>query len=149
MSVEELVEDIKRRKEEMKLTSKMISDASGVPKSTVDRILRGETRDPYAQSLLAIAYTVGYRFVNDNDPKEASSDGKLIVALERESRLKTVQHNTIIAEKDRVIEDKSKWVKFLAATSIAFALLLIVTWVGISMLMHYDLTHTGIGYFRG
>lgn len=148
MNVSELIQDIVKRKEEMKITSKMISDASSVPKSTVDRILRGETRDPSAQTILDMAYVVGYRLINDNDRAPQSDDSRIVEILERENRLKTVQHNTLIAEKDRVISDKSKWIKFTVAVALGFAGLLILTWVGIALLLHYDLTHTDIGFFR-
>lgn len=148
MTVPELIKDIVKRKEEMGLTSRMISDASNVPKSTVDRILRGETRDPSAQTILDMAYVVGYRLINDNDPKEESSDSKLVAVLERESRLKTIQHNTIVAEKDRTIVDKSRWLKFTAVIAVSFAVLLTVTWIGIALVLHYDLTHATEGYFR-
>lgn len=148
MTVSELIKDMAKRKEEMGLTSRMISDASNVPKSTVDRILRGETRDPSAQTILDMAYVVGYRLINDNDTKEESSDSKLVAVLERESRLKTVQHNTIVAEKDRTIADKSRWLKFTAVIAVSFAVLLVVTWIGIALVLHYDLTHATEGYFR-
>lgn len=149
MTVNELIQDIAQRKEAMKITNQMLSDASGVPKTTVDRILRGDTPNPSMQTVLDMAYVVGYRLVNDNDTHTDGVDGQLVDMLLRESRLKTVQSNSLISAKDRTIEDKSNWVKFLTATSIAFALMLVVTWAGIAMLLHYDLTHTGIGYFRG
>lgn len=148
MTVNELLEDIAKRKETLGLTNKMISDASGVPKSTVDRLLRGETNDPSAQSVLDMAYVVGYRLANDNDTVPSGIDGQLVNMLERENRLKTVQGNSLIAAKDRTIEDKSHWVKFLTASTITFAVLLIITWAGIALLLHYDLTHFDVGYFQ-
>lgn len=149
MTVSELIQDIAKRKENMKITNQMLSDASGVPKTTVDRILRGDTPNPSMQTVLDMAYVVGYRFVNDNDAHTDGVDRQLMNMLIRESRLKTIQNNSLISEKDRTIEDKSHWVKFLTATSIVFALMLVVTWAGIALLLHYDLTNTGIGYFRG
>lgn len=150
MNVTELITSIGKRKEALGITNQMISEASGVPKSTVDRVLRGETRDPSAQTVLDMAYTVGYRLVNDNDlqPEPVTDTATIMQMLTRENRLKTIQSNALIAAKDRTIEDKSRWVKFLAAATITFAVLLIVTWAGIALLMHYDMTHLDVGYFR-
>lgn len=148
MTVRELIEDIAKRKEALKITNQMLSDASGVPKTTVDRILRGDTPNPSMQTVLDIAYVVGYRFINDNDAHADTVDNQLVDMLLRESRLKTVQSNSLISAKDRTIEDKSHWVKFLTASTITFAVLLIVTWAGIALLLHYDITHLDIGYFR-
>lgn len=148
MTVHELLQDVVKRKETLKLTNQMISDASGVPKATVDRILRGDTPNPSMQTVLDIAYVVGYRLVNDNDAYTNGVDGQLVNMLLRESRLKTVQSNSLISAKDKTIEDKSNWVKFLTASTITFAVLLIVTWAGIALLLHYDITHIDTGYFR-
>lgn len=149
MTVHELLQDVVKRKETLKLTNQMISDASGVPKATVDRILRGDTPNPSMQTVLDIAYVVGYRLVNDNDAHTDGVDGQLVNMLLRESRLKTVQSNSLISAKNETIADKSHWVKFLTASTITFAVLLIVTWAGIALLLHYDITHLDIGYFRG
>lgn len=149
MTVGELIEDIAKRKETLKITNQMLSDASGVPKTTVDRILRGDTPNPSMQTVLDIAYVVGYRFINDNDASTDAVDNQLVNMLVRESRLKTIQSNSLISAKNETIADKSHWVKFLTAATIIFALLLIVTWAGIALLFHYDLTHTSVGYFRG
>lgn len=149
MTVEELLQDIVKRKETLKLTNQMLSDASGVPKATVDRILRGDTPNPSMQTVLDIAYVVGYRLVNDNDAHTDAVDSQLVNILVRESRLKTIQSNSLISAKNETIADKSHWVKFLTAATITFALLLIITWAGVALLFHYDLTHTGTGYIRG
>lgn len=148
MTVSELLKEISRRKDDLNLTNRMISDASGVPKSTVDRVLRGETNDPSAQTVLDMAFVVGFRLVNDNDQTPDAVDGQLVSLLERENRLKTVQSNALLAAKDRTIEDKSRWVRFLTASTISFAVLLVITWAGIALLLHYDLTHLDMGYFR-
>lgn len=148
MMVSEIIKGIAERKESLGITNQMLSDASGVPKTTIDRILRGDTTNPSMQTILDMAYVVGYKLTNDNDQQCGDVDNQLVILLERESRLKTIQSNCLIATKDRTIEDKSRWVKFLTASAIVFAILLIVTWAGIALLLHYDLTHLDIGYFR-
>ncbi len=148
MTVNELLQGIVKQKEVLKLTNQMVAEASGVPKTTVDRILRGETANPSMQTVLDIAYVVGYKITNDNDGQSTAVDCQLVNMLERESRLKTIQSNSLIAAKDETIRDKSRWVKFLTLSTITFALLLIITWAGIALLLHYDLTHLDIGYFQ-
>lgn len=149
MTAAELIRDIAKRKEAMKITNQMLADASGVPKATVDRILRGDTPNPSMQSVLDMAYAVGFRIVNDNDQHEGTVDSHLVEMLLRESRLKTIQCNSLLAEKDRAIAEKHNWLKFLAIALIAAAVLLVVTWAGFALLMHYDLTHLDVGWFQG
>lgn len=148
MTVSEIIKGIAEQKETLGITNQMLSDASGVPKTTIDRILRGDTPNPSMQTVLDMAYVVGYKFINDNETESATVDGQLVNMLERESRLKTVQSNSLIAAKDRTIEDKTHWVKFLTVSTIVFAVSLIITWAGIALLLHYDLTHLDIGYFQ-
>lgn len=145
MTANDLIKDIAQRKESLKITNQMLSDASGVPKATVDRVLRGDTPNPSMQTVLDMAYVVGFRLVNDNDENEKD---QLVTVLERESRLKTVQSNSLIAAKDENIAGKDHWIKFLTGFSITSVVLLILTWVGIALVLYYDLTHSGSGFFR-
>lgn len=125
-----IVDGINARKELLKTTNQQISDASGVSKSTVDRILRKqECYIPNAQNLLDIANTVGYEFTAPVDRPVATDDAvlnQIILVYEkrcedlaRESRLKTVQSNLVIAEKD-------KWIRFLTILSLAFVAVIVL-----------------------
>ena len=146
MTTNDIIRDIAKRKDEMNITNQMLADASGVPKTTIDRVLRGDTANPSMQTVLDMAYVVGYRLVNDNDAGEREQQVTMLV---RESRLKTIQSNALIAEKDNTISDKDRWIKFLIKACITFAVLLLLTWAGFALLLHYDLTHAGTGFFRG
>lgn len=148
MTVNELLQGIAKQKEVLKITNQMIAEASGVPKTTVDRILRGDTANPSMQTVLDIANVVGYRITNDNDSHASSVDCQLVNMLERESRLKTVQSNSLIAAKDENIAGKDHWIKFLIGFAIVSVALLVLTWVGIAFVLHYDLTHADSGFFR-
>lgn len=145
LSLEMIVDGINARKEYLKTTNQQIADASGVSKSTVDRILRKqECYIPNAQNLLDIANTVGYDFTVPDDRPVVTDDAvlnqiifvyeKRCEDLARESHLKTVQSNLIIAE-------KTKWIRFLTCVSLAFV-------VGIVILLLYDVTRPDIGWIR-
>lgn len=41
-------------------TSKEISDATGIPKSTVDKLFSGQTKEPYLSSTRAIVHFLGF-----------------------------------------------------------------------------------------
>lgn len=140
-----IVDGINARKELLQTTNQQIADASGVSKSTVDRILRKqECYIPNAQNLLDIANTVGYDFAAPDDRPVSTDDAALtqLIAvyekrcedLARESRLKTVQSNLVIAEKD-------KWIRFLAILSLSFV-------AAIILLLLYDVTRPDIGWVR-
>lgn len=139
------MDGINARKELLKTTNQQIADASGVSKSTVDRILRKqECYIPNAQNLLDIANTVGYDFTVPDDKPVTTDDAALnqiILVYEkrcedlaRESRLKTVQSNLVIAEKTR-------WIRFLTCISLFFV-------AGIVLLLIYDGTRPDIGWIR-
>lgn len=55
------LEYIRQLKKEKKMTSQQISDISGVPKSTIDKILVGSSKDPKLETLRAIANALGCR----------------------------------------------------------------------------------------
>lgn len=145
MTVSEIIDGILERKAILNATIQQISDASGVPKSTVDNILRKSTANPTMQNVLDIANAVGYEFsaAKQNAPETDDVAMKQIIYiyeqrcadLERESRLKTVQSNLLMAEKTR-------WIKFL--TTLCLALV-----AGIIIILLYDVTNPNVGWFRG
>lgn len=140
-----IVDGINIRKEILNASNQQIADASGVSKSTVDRILRKqEGYTPSLQNLLDIANTVGYDFGQQEKTPIEVDDAilqqiiyvyeKRCADLERESRLKTVQTNMIIAGKDR-------WIRFLTLLSITFV-------VGIFTILVFDITNPFVGWFQ-
>lgn len=150
MTADGIIDSIIERKTKLSITNQQLADASGVPKTTVDRILRKETPNPSMQTVLDMAYAVGLRLTDDNEKNLYGQfdTQQIIDLLERESRLKTVQGNLVAAEKDRTIADKEKWIKFLVIAIIVAVVLLILTWAGIAWVMHYDLTHADRGWFQ-
>lgn len=146
MTCDEIIDGILARKEILNTTNQQIADASNVPKTTVDRILRKETQNPSIIPVLAIAEAVGFEFYRSDEPPVDTTDEKLqqiiyvyekrCEALEKESRLKTVQSNLVIAEKDRRIADKDKWIARLFSCLMLCLLVLLI-----------DVCVRGIGWF--
>lgn len=122
MDVSDIISGITAKKEAMGLTNQQLSDASGVPKSTVDRILRGDTPNPTLQSVLDMAVAVGYTF---GEPLEAPESrcldetSKYIIRMydDRIARLRA-HYNMLIAEKNR-------WITWLFFLSLALVLLIV------------------------
>lgn len=52
-------ETLKKLKDESKLTTKQISEKSGIPESTISRILSGQTDNPSFDSIYAIVKAMG------------------------------------------------------------------------------------------
>lgn len=150
MTCEEVIDGILERKKILNTTNQQISDASGVPKATVDRILRKETPNPSFQTIMDMATAVGYDFSARDDFPVDTDDEKLrqiiylyekrCEALEKESRLKTVQSNLVIAEKDRTIQSKDQWVRRLFNS-------LVILGVCVMIALLIDVCLRGIGWF--
>ena len=150
MTVNEIIDSIVDRKAKLSITNQQLADASGVPKTTIDRILRKDTANPSMQTVLDMAQVVGLRLTDDNETRlsDQLSSQQVVSLLERESRLKTVQANLVIAEKNRSISDRDRWIKSLVIGLIIAVSLLVLTWVCIALIWHYDFTHTDRGWIQ-
>ena len=51
---------LKEMKKQSGKTSKDISEATGIPKSTIDKLFSGQTKEPYLSSVRAIVHYLGY-----------------------------------------------------------------------------------------
>lgn len=138
MSIASIIADINAKKAESGMTNQQISDASGVPKPTVDRVLRGGTDEPRAQTLLDIAAVFDYDLVPAQQPDAARDDAhaQQIAAL-YESQLADLrrQLNITRAEKARSIHILG-WIVAVLVLGI-FAILL------------FDALNPTVGWFRG
>lgn len=144
MTLNDIIGGINERKAILNASNQQIADASGVSKPTVDRILSGRATSPCIQNVLDIATAVGYDFQKPEPEAVETADPTLqniiyiyerrCEVLEKESRLKTVQSNMVIAGKDR-------WIRFLATLSIILV-------AGIICILIFDLTHQNVGWVR-
>lgn len=150
MTCEEAIDGILERKKILNATNQQIADASNVPKTTIDRIFRKETPNPSFQTIIDIATAVGYEFAPREKEPVSADDEKLkqiiyiyekrCEALEKESRLKTVQTNMLLAEKDRTIQAKNQWISRLFNS-------LVILGLGVMLVLLADVCIRGIGWF--
>lgn len=140
MEVFAIIDGINAKKTAMNMTNQQIADASGVPKSTVDRVLRKDTENPTMKVILEIASAVGYDFNTRSIPESAdgSLDGPyirhIISMYETRIAAQERQYNLTTAEKNR-------WIKMLA--SIVGILV-----AGILFILIFDITHPEVGWFQ-
>lgn len=129
MEVFNIIDGINAQKSALKLTNQQVSDASGVPKTTVDRILRKETENPSMQSVLAIADAVGYDFSTRKQAAipEGAQDNPyirhIISMYEAQLAAQERQYNLVTAEKNRWITILAIIVGILGAGVVAILLI--------------------------
>ena len=127
MSICMILNKLKELKAEKKLTNQQIADLSGVPLSTVTRVLNGQTDNPNIQTIEDIFNGMG-------------------VSIEDITGIKQVEEkfgpddNLIQLYKD-MIRTKDKYIKFLAGALISVLVCLII-------LLFVDLLVHDIGYIR-
>lgn len=123
MTTPEILDGIFSKQREINMNNQQLSDASGVPKATIERIKRGDTPNPTMDTILALSAAVGYTFSNQPEPKPPIpetvkvSDPILQILLAHyekqeidhaESMKRVVSHfNMQLAEKNREIRSKS------------------------------------------
>lgn len=150
MTVSDIVDGIILKKNSIGMTNQQLSDASGVPKTTIDRILRKETSNPSMQTVLDLAAAVGYSFSNHPEqhpatPQEIGVKDPMVqyivniyesrcIGYEERIKRVTSHFNMLLAEKNR-------WIKF----SLALNIILVVFICGVLL---YDLTHLDRGWFQ-
>lgn len=70
----EWLKKLKEMKKQSGKTSKDISEATGIPKSTIDKLFSGQTKEPYLSSVRAIVHYLGYTLDDLEDPPIKQSD---------------------------------------------------------------------------
>lgn len=106
MDVEELVDRINEVREDTGITYQQIADASGVPRTTVSRILHGDTPNPTSKNLYDIALAVGCQIVPPPPPDDLQTDEMDYLHLvndnaEKRNREQRCLYNTLLAQKHR------------------------------------------------
>lgn len=123
MTVSDIVDGIIQKKNEIGMTNQQLADASGVPKATIDRILRHDTPNPTVQTVLDLAAAVGYTFSNHPEqPSPVPDESKIRdpmtlhminyyerqgIAYEERIKRVTSHFNMLLAEKNRWIRTLS------------------------------------------
>ena len=127
-----LSDQLKQLKEERKLTNQQLSDLSGVPLGTINRILSGQTDNPSFQTICDIIIAMDGSLdelagieAEPETPSRSKAPGREIIELYQE-----------------IITNKDKWIHRLFICC-CFLTLVLVAIVG------YDLTHPTVGFFQG
>lgn len=143
MTVSDIVNGIIQKKNAIGMNNQQLSDASGVPKATVDRVIRGDTPNPSMQTVLELAAAVGYTFSNHPEqPSPVPDESKirdpamlhiinnyerqLLAAEERVKRV-TSHFNMLLAEKNRWIQTLCTIIGILIVGFISLLLMDIAT----------------------
>lgn len=71
-----MIEKLKQMKKISGKTSQQISDETGIPKSTIDKLFSGKTREPYLQSTRLIVHAMGFTLddLDDNNDNNSPID---------------------------------------------------------------------------
>lgn len=121
-------EYLQRLKDKRKLTNQQLADLSGVPISSVQRILAGQTDNPSYQSICDLTVALG-----------GSMDE--LAGIKAASEEKVVENAAMYKLMEKTIADKDKWIMRLfivccIVVGVVFAITLI------------DILNGGIGFVR-
>ena len=150
MTASDIIDGIIARKNTIGMTNQQLSDASGVPKTTIDRILRKETASPSMQTILDLAAAVGYSFSNHPEQLPATSQ-EICINDPLMKHLISVYENRCLGYEERIkrntahfnmlLAEKNRWIKF----SLSLNIILVVFICGILL---YDITHLDRGWIQ-
>ena len=120
-----LATQLKLLKEKRKLTTQQLSDLSGVPVGTINRILSGQTDNPSFQTVCDLVMAM---------------DGSLDELVGAEKKAQASQE--ILRLYEEMIATKNAWLLrlFVCLCVVTFAFLFVVI---------FDLMNPSIGFFRG
>lgn len=106
--------ELKKLKNESKLTTKQISDLSGIPESTISRVLSGQTDNPTFDTVCAIVKAMGGSLDKLVDPQTdpVQSDVSSLIAL----------YEKMIAQKEYYIKVLVTFCVVLVSVLILFVL---------------------------
>ncbi|MGN1080795.1 MAG: helix-turn-helix domain-containing protein [Acutalibacteraceae bacterium] len=119
-------ENLKKLKEECNLTTKQISDLSGIPESTISRILSGQTDNPTFDNVSAIVKAMG---------------GSLDSIAEVRKDSDTEKEKSACEIYERIIKEKNWYIKILITICCTLVAVLI-------FLIIYDAASSAIGFIR-
>lgn len=150
MTTTDIIDGMIAKQNEIGFTNQQWSDASGVPKTTIDRIKRKETVNPSMQTILDMANAVGYTIssIPEQIPAVPQEVGikdpmvqHLITVYENRGRdyQERIKRNT--AHFNMLLAEKNRWLKFSLTLNIV-----LVGFLCIMLVM--DVLHPDIGWIR-
>jgi transcriptional regulator with XRE-family HTH domain len=143
MTTPEILDGIFQKQREIGMTNQQFSDASGVPKASIERIKRGDTANPTMDTILALSAAVGFTFSNHPDqippvPSEVQHKDPMVQHMINyyehqtqayEERIKriTSHFNMLLAEKNRWIQTLATIIGIMIVSFVSFLLMDIAT----------------------
>ena len=64
---------LKQMKKDSGKTSKQISNETGIPKSTIDKLFSGQTKEPYLSMVRSIVHCLGYTLDDLDDTQKSTA----------------------------------------------------------------------------
>lgn len=120
-----------QQKEALGYTNAIIAEMSGVPESTVTKVLNGANRSPGFETISPIARVLGVSLDELSVKETAPPDTSTL----------TVGVSHIISSYERRLREKNRWINILAVAVAALMLLLI-------FFLIYDITHPSLGWVQ-
>lgn len=121
-----LADDLKRLKEQKNLTTQQLADLSGLPASTISRILSGQTDSPGFQNVCDLVGAMG---------------GSLDELAGFSNKKEPAEENALVELYEKTISEKNRWIRWLFIANCVFAGAFIV-------LLLIDILNGGIGFIR-
>ena len=122
MTTPEILDGIFRKQHEIGMTNQQFSDASGVPKASIERIKRGDTTNPTIETILALSAAVGYTFSNQPEPippipetvKVSDPMLKILLAhYEKQEIDHAEQIKRVTSHFNMLLAEKNRWIRTL------------------------------------
>ena len=133
------LERLRVLKDKSGMSAKEIADKSGIPESTVTRILSGKTPNPTIISVMDIIKAMGGKasdVFDDNAQVNTLPKVPQTVVTDMEKK-----NSEVIELYERIIKSKDRTIRLLTYVLLGLASVII-------FLLLFDLFNGGIGYFR-
>ena len=163
----EFIERIKSEKVRSRLSTAQLSEISKVPKSTLDKLLAGETSSPSFSTVrdicialkISLDYVAGIPSPDHDDPDETALHDEMVKMYERmvtektetiRTQSETINHMnqqlhnqfvTSASERDLL---RGRYMRIILFLGISLSAVLAV----VSVVLLYDLLNPNMGYFR-
>jgi transcriptional regulator with XRE-family HTH domain len=133
------LERLRLLKDKSGMTTKEIAEKSGVPESTITRILSGKTPNPTVISVMDIIKAMGGKASDVfDDNAQVNTQLKVPQAVISDIEKKNIE---VVELYERIIKSKDKTIKLLTCVLLGLTSVII-------FLLLFDLFNGGIGYFQ-
>ena len=149
MTTPEILDGIFQKQREIGMTNQQFSDASGVPKATIERVKRGDTANPTMDTILAMSAAVGFTFSNHPEqippvPPEVQHKDPMVQHMinyyERQAQAYEERIKRVTSHFNMLLAEKNRWIQTLA-TIIG---IMIVSFVSLLLM---DIATPDLGWF--